>query len=392
MSKHINWKVKYNYVMRYINGESAKSLGEELNNLKAVKPKEPSDSIYRWTNKYKNDGIEALKSATGLNATGRPPKKPRDEKERFEGWTRDQIIQHIEGLEEWIDQQKSDKKSMYKYIDNHTYVSKAMLCKELGVSRSGYYNWIKLGKKEYGNFDKKLLEEIKFLFYDRKQKFGFRRIKVSLEREFSTFVNINTVRRYMNHLGLKANIRQRKKRQEVKITNRTFPDLIKRNWKAEKPYQKLFTDVSYIKTDSGWVYLSVVLDSFNNEILSWELSLHNDNSFVFKTINDSLMNADDFESVIIHSDHGFQYFQEGIKTLKSKLGIKQSMGRIGISLDNRPVEYFFSILKQEYLFGKLLNYEKTKELISNSIYDYNNKRFQGCLENKTPIEYKFNRC
>ncbi len=392
MSKHTNWKVKYNYVMRYINGESTSSLGNELVDSKLTKSNEPKLLIYRWTNKYKVNGIEALKSKSGLSATGRPPKKPKEEKERFEGWTRDQIIQHIESLEEWIDDQKIDKKSKYKYIDNHIYVSKAMLCKELGVSRSGYYNWIKLGKKEYGNFDEKLLEEIKFLFYNRKQKFGFRRIKVSLEREFSTFVNINTVRRYMKHLGLKANIRQRKKKQEIKITNRTFPNLINRDWKAEKPYQKLFTDVSYIKTDKGWTYLSVVLDSFNNEILSWELSMNNDNQFVFNTIKNSLVNVDDFESVIIHSDHGYQYFQEGIKTLKNKLGIKQSMGRLGISLDNRPVEYFFSILKQEYLFGKSLNYEKTKELISSSIYDYNNKRFQGCLENKTPIEYKFDRC
>ncbi len=392
MSKHTNWKTKYNYVMRYLNGESATKIGIELKEKGLTKNKDTNKVIYEWVYQYKNGGIDGLVSKTGLKATGRPPKKPKEGEERFEGWTREQIIKHIEGLEEWIENHDSNKKSMYKYIDSHTYISKAMLCKELGVSRSGYYNWIKLGKKECGNYDEKLLEQIKFLFYIRKQKFGFRRIKVMLEREFNVFVNINTVRRYMLHMGLKSNIRQKKKMQEVKITNRTFEDLIKRKWNVKKPYRKLFTDVSYIKTKNGWSYLSVVLDSFNNEILSWEFSRHNNNFFVFQNIKNSLFKIDDYNHTIIHSDHGYQYFQEGLSTLRNKLGFKQSMGRLGISLDNRPVEYFFSVLKQEYLFDKTLDYEKTRDLISSSIYDYNNKRFQSCLENKTPIEYKLDRC
>ena len=68
------------------------------------------------------------------------------------------------------------------------------------------------------------------------------------------------------------------------------------------------------------------------------------------------------------------------------------MGRIGISLDNRPIEYFFSILKQEYLYDGVYSHEKTLIKILESIYDYNNKRFQSYLENKTPIEYKFDKC
>ena len=68
------------------------------------------------------------------------------------------------------------------------------------------------------------------------------------------------------------------------------------------------------------------------------------------------------------------------------------MGRIGISLDNRPIEYFFSILKQEYLYDGVYSHEKTLIKISESICDYNNKRFQSCLESKTPIEYKFDGC
>lgn len=96
-----------------------------------------------------------------------------------------------------------------------------------------------MNKNEYGNYDEKLLEQIKFLFYNRKQKFGFRRIKIMLEREFNVFVNINTVRRYMLHMNLKSNIKQKKKMQEVKITNRTFEDLIKRKWNVKKPYRKL---------------------------------------------------------------------------------------------------------------------------------------------------------
>ncbi len=287
------------------------------------------------------------------------PKKEKDDKERFEGWTREQMIQHIKDLENWFEKEDKSKKSKYRYIRNHNVVSVQKYCNELRVSKSGYYNWLQSGEKETGNYDEKLLEQIKFLFYLKKQKFGFKRLKILLEKEFNVFVNINTVRRYMLFLGIKANIRQPKKNKEIKITNKSHNDLIKRNRNASKPYQKLFTDVSYIRTNTGWSYLSVVLDSFNNEVIGWRFSKFNNNEFVYNSIRDSIMKIDNPSETIIHSDHGYQYFQPALEIIRAKFGFKQSMGRIGISLDNRPIEYFFSILKQEYLFGKALSFEET---------------------------------
>ena len=126
----------------------------------------------------------------------------------------------------------------------------------------------------------------------------------------------------MLHLGIKTNISQPKCNREIKATNRTFEDLINRNWKIHLFFNKLFTDVSYIRTTKGWSYLSVVLDSFNNEVLSWELSKTNDNSFVLESIKKAMKKIKDYSNTIIHSDHGYQYFQKHLSTMRRKLGIK----------------------------------------------------------------------
>ncbi len=102
------------------------------------------------------------------------------------------------------------------------------------------------------------------------------------------------------------------KSKELKITNSSYNDLIKRNWNSNIRYNKIFTDVTYIKTKSGWSYLSVLLDSFNNEIIGWELSKRNNVELVYKSFINAFMKVDDTSNMIIHSDHCFQYFSTEI--------------------------------------------------------------------------------
>ncbi len=119
MSKHLHWQIKYNYLMRYYNGELPSLLGKELKEkgLINVADRDVKDAIFRYKDQYKRYGIVGLESKTGLKATGRPPKDPKNEKDKFEGWTKEQIIEHYRHLEDWIERLKDDKKMMYQYID-----------------------------------------------------------------------------------------------------------------------------------------------------------------------------------------------------------------------------------------------------------------------------------
>ncbi len=387
MAKHINWKIKYNYIMRYKKGiESNHSLGKELiekGYSNDITEKNAYRLIWRWNKRFEMNGIQGLTSKTGLD----PKKKKKGINHDYDDWTKEELIEHIKNISNFKNHNERTVREKYNYIKNNDYASTKKLCAFFGVSRSGYYNWIKNGSTVTGRYDKNILEKIKTIFKNKNSKYGFKRVKIELEREYNIHINEKTVLRYMKHLGLKANIRQPRKNREIKITHRSFKDLIRRDWKSETRHNKLYTDVSYIKTSKGWCYISVVLDGFNNEVVSWEFSESNTNAFVFKSIVKALRKIDDHSNVIIHSDHGFQYFSEPLKRFRTKLGFKQSMGRVGVSLDNRPIEYFFSVLKQEYLSGYVLNFENTKSLIEKSIYDYNNKRFQTCIKNMTPHEY-----
>ncbi len=185
MGKHIKWQIKYNHVMRYRDGESPTMLGHEIQSLglSNIKKGKYIDTILRWNNQYKENGIKDLISKTGSNSSGRPPKQKPSEstKDEFKDWTKEELQRLIEIYRE-INHDISKKES-YSYIKKEKILSIIKMCKALGVSKSGYYKWLNNGAKTTGTYDEKLLKEIKFLFYLKKEIFGFRRIKVLLEKE-----------------------------------------------------------------------------------------------------------------------------------------------------------------------------------------------------------------
>ena len=168
--------------MRYIKGENPTKLGLEFKNLGFIGVNSNNSivgSIYRYKKQYDKEGIKGLISKAGKSSKARKPRKPAEE--RYKDWTKEELIQHINDLESWFEKNDKSKKSKYKYIKNHYLVSKYKYFRVMEVSKSGYYSWIKNGEKISGKYDKKLLEQIKFLFYLKKQKFGFKRIKILLE-------------------------------------------------------------------------------------------------------------------------------------------------------------------------------------------------------------------
>ncbi len=145
-----------------------------------------------------------------------------------------------------------------------------------------------------------------------------------------------------------------------------------------------------MQTITGWSYLSVVIDFFNNEIIDWRLSKINDLELVFNNVKNAIekRNIKTENKLIIHSDHGSQYTSTSFQEMIKRNGIIQLMSRLGNSLDNRPIEYLFSIFKQEYLNTKpLLTFENMKNKMKETEIDYNKIRFQGGLKNMTPHKH-----
>ncbi len=387
MTKHLDYKTKYKFLQRYYSGTSPTQLGKELQQMGFTNSKRVSYIIFLWKYKYEEFGIEGLKGNRKSLIVGRPKK----DKDKFKDWTNEELIKYIEELEKLKDASNLSNREKYLFIKKLSiFISIIKLCKALDVGKSSYYDWRAKGDFRKVKYDEKKMNLVENIFASKNGIYGHRRIAIEIEREYGISIHHNTVYKYMKIKGLESTIRKskmRNKKSEHKITNRTFPNLIKRNFTSNKPHQKLYTDVSFVWTKTHWSYLSVVIDGFNNEVIGWSFGKNNNVGLVMESIKMAFLKIDDPKHAIIHSDHGFQYFSNEFKKFKKKLGFSQSMSRVGNSLDNRPAEYFFSIFKTEYLLNNKESFPETFSLIKNSMYDYVNVRFQGCLKNMTPKEF-----
>ncbi len=390
MGKHIDWKIKYNYLMRYWNGESPTTLGKELIQSGLSKSRNPKYIIRGYNKQFKEGGIEGLKSMSGKT---KKPKKKKREMPKAEELTRNELEWFYKRYKDKLDEDAPEsKKEIFEIIkneleDNEDKLSKSSLCRIFGVSRQGYNKWLRNGAKVIGNYNNELLDQINNLFYEKRRAYGYVRITQELNRR-GIKTSEKTVLRYMQHLNIKSKIRSKSKYKESKNTNYISKDLINRDWKSNKMHEKIYTDVTQIRVSEGWAYLSVTLDGHNNEIIDHKISLTKGNNIAIPNIKETLSKIKDTSKTIIHSDHGSEYSSFLFKELQDEYRFKQSMGRVGVSLDNRQVEYFFSILKQEYLLEfKYERFESIKNIVNESILDYNQNRIQSCLGWKTPQEY-----
>ncbi|APJ38845.1 hypothetical protein BLA55_03885 [Mycoplasmopsis pullorum] len=193
----------------------------------------------------------------------------------------------------------------------------------------------------------------------------------------------------MNRLGLFCVIRRKRKQREQKDTSVKFLDLVQRDYNGENN-QIIATDVTYIPAprdcENNFVFLSIAIDHRSKYIVNYNISKTNDLELVMKHMSKIKFN----KKWIAHSDHGFQYSSKKyLESIQNNNGVV-SMARIGNSLDNREVEYFFSILKSECL--KLIdvtkiNFSELKSIIDNFILWYNNERIQSSLKWKTPQDF-----
>ena len=267
------------------------------------------------------------------------------------------------------------------YRFNKKYTVKEM-CGFFKVSQSGYYEWLKRMAEE--DKDEVIGNLIMECQRRTKRTYGYRRIVIWLLRETGLVINHKAVLRIMNKYGLLSEIRRRRKQVHYEKQIRKYENLLKRNFHADRPNEKWVTDISYIFSKQGVIYLSIIKDLYDNYIVAYNIGSENNNRLVLDTLKRAKKEIT--TKLQLHSDQGFQYTSQAYSNLTKEYNILPSMSRPGTPLDNACVENFFGTLKSEWLYKfKPKTNEEARLLIEEYINFYNYERIQ--LKTKqTPFE------
>ena len=270
---------------------------------------------------------------------------------------------------------------IYRHKDKY---SISEMCRFFNVSRSGYYDYVK--RMDIPAKDLPLAEKIRECQEKCGRTYGYRRVHMWLERE-NIHHNPKTILRVMQKYNLLSEVRRKKYRNYGEYIHR-YPNLLNRDFKADKPNQKWVTDISYIKTGQGTLFLSIIRDLYDNSIVAYKTGTEQNINLVLRTIKAAKRKEKITAELQLHSDQGFQYTSQAYFNLTKSYGITPSMSRRGNPYDNAMAENFFSILKTECIYRtKLRTYEEARLLIGQYINFYNNERIQ--LKTKlTPLELR----
>ncbi len=251
----------------------------------------------------------------------------------------------------------------------------SVMCKFFEVSRSGYYDFVhRLGQTEPDAELGQLLQEQQAHVH---QTYGYRRMWLWLESQ-GIHHNPKTVLRVMKKYDALAEIRRRRKWVQMGQQAHKYENLLNREFHTDRPNAKWVTDISYIHTGQGVLYLSMIRDLYDNSIVAYKTATQQTVNLVLDTIRLAIR----AEKVVagrlqLHSDQGFQYTSQGYFNLTQEYGITPSMSRRGNCYDNAMAENFFSILKTECIYRqKIKTFQQARELIDDFIYFYNHERIQ----------------
>ena len=252
----------------------------------------------------------------------------------------------------------------------------SVMCKFFEVSRSGYYDFIQ--RMDKPEDDAELAEKIKECQKKTDNTYGYRRVWKWL-RDRNIEKNPKTVLRIMKKYGLLSEIRRRRKWVNLGQQVHKYENLLKRQFRADKPNMKWVTDISYIHTKEGVLYLSMIRDLYDNSIVAYKTATQQTVNLVLDTIRLAMKKEKKrvAAELQLHSDQGFQYTSQGYFNLTQSYGITPSMSSKGNPYDNAMAENFFSILKTECIYRhKPKTFREANDLIDRYIHFYNYERIQ----------------
>ena len=270
---------------------------------------------------------------------------------------------------------------VYRHRDKY---SISEMCRFFNVSRSGYYDYVK--RMDIPAKDLPLAEKIRECQDKCGKTYGYRRVHIWLEKQ-GIYHNPKTILRIMQKYNLLSEIRRKKYHNYSTVLHR-YDNLLNRDFHADRPNQKWVTDISYIKTNQGTLYLSIIRDLYDNSIIAYKTGTEQNVNLVLSTIRAAKKKEKITAELQLHSDQGFQYTSHPYFKLTQSYNITPSMSRRGNPYDNAMAENFFSTLKTECIYRtKLRTYEEARLLIGQYIHFYNNERLQ--LKTKlTPMEFR----
>ena len=262
----------------------------------------------------------------------------------------------------------------------------SILLKCLKMPRSSFYYYVKqIGRVDKYQEVKKLIQN---LYHGPKGRVGYRRMKLLLFNK-GHIINHKTVFRLMGVLKIRSVIRAKKYNSYKGEQGRIAPNILNRNFKAERPNEKWATDVTEFKVLGRKLYLSPVIDLYNQEIISYELSESPNFRSVLNMLEKAFKKVCVKQPLVLHSDQGWQYQMKQYQHALAIKGITQSMSRKGNCLDNAIIENFFGIIKSELFYiNKFNSIEHLKREIEDYIKYYNKERIKLNLNGMSPIQYR----
>ena len=277
-------------------------------------------------------------------------------------------------------------------LENSAVFSVEIMACVLQVSRSGYYYWRKnkerISAREQRRMD--IDESVSAAFTASKERYGAERIFVDLSKQECP-LDIKTIAKSLKRQGLVA-----KAARLFKVTTDSdhsepiAENLLARDFSASKPNEKWVSDITYIQTTDGWLYLAMMIDLFSRKVIGWSMSETMEATLVADALKMALARRNFPRDVIVHSDRGSQYASKLFRGLLSQNHLQQSMSRKGNCWDNACAESFFHSLKVELLYGEpLMSAEKTREVVFEYIeIDYNRNRRHSANAFVSPEQFE----
>ena len=253
----------------------------------------------------------------------------------------------------------------------------AVMCQFFGVSRSGYYDYLK--RLDRPAHDVVLAEIIRDQQEKCNKTYGYRRMWKWLQTTKKIYRNPKTILRIMKKYELLSEIRRRRKWRQLGQQIHKYENLLNRNFQADEPNRKWVTDISYIHTKEGVLYLSMIRDLYDNSIIAYKTGTQQTVNLVLDTIRLAMKKEKKkvAAELQLHSDQGFQYTSQEYFNLTQSYGITPSMSRRGNCYDNAMAENFFSILKTECIYRlKPKTIAEARDAIDTYIHFYNHERIQ----------------
>lgn len=282
----------------------------------------------------------------------------------------------------------------YQFIRDHTEEFPVrLMCRVLAVAPSGYYDWLDRPKSATQQRRDALEQQIRAIHAEVKRRYGSPRIHAELKAQGERCC-VNTVAKLMKEAGIQA-VSHRKFRVQTTDSRHDLPvaeNLLEQDFTATKPNEVWLSDITYIPTSEGFLYLAAVEDLYSRMVVGWSMSTSMESRLVVDALAMAIQRRLPGDDLLAHSDRGSQYASEHYQQVLSKHDITCSMSRVGNCYDNAPMESFWGTLKKELVYQETY---PTIDAAKKSLFEYievfyNRKRRHSALDYRSPAEFESN--